>query len=298
MRGSGACEHRKLIATDLDGTFLSPDSSVSAENSSAVLAAQEAGITGGLRDRPPDPVAGGHPGSAGGAPDRDRQQRRRALRRRRPTRWSTGSPSTRPPPWMRWPASVPSSTTSGSPSSRAPGSVTNRTTRPGSPPTAAIRTSSAARWRRSCTRTWSRCWSSPPRWTSDELLSRVERVLGDRLSVTHSTARGLRPGGDQRPRGGQGSDAGPGLCPDGHRRGRRGRVRRHAQRPVDAAAGSGSRTWSRTPTPRCWRRASRRCRPTPSRGSGRPSADSSAEPDERGDGPDRAAGWRSACCRC
>ena len=45
MRGSGACEHPKLIATDLDGTFLSPDSSVSAENSSAVLAAQEAGVT-------------------------------------------------------------------------------------------------------------------------------------------------------------------------------------------------------------------------------------------------------------
>ena len=35
----------KLIATDLDGTFLSPDASVSAENSAAVLAAQEAGIT-------------------------------------------------------------------------------------------------------------------------------------------------------------------------------------------------------------------------------------------------------------
>jgi Cof subfamily protein (haloacid dehalogenase superfamily) len=35
----------KLIATDLDGTFLSPDESVSAENSAAVLAAQEAGIT-------------------------------------------------------------------------------------------------------------------------------------------------------------------------------------------------------------------------------------------------------------
>ncbi|HYI55034.1 MAG TPA: HAD hydrolase family protein, partial [Microlunatus sp.] len=34
-----------MIATDLDGTFLAPDSSVSAENSSAVLAAQEAGIT-------------------------------------------------------------------------------------------------------------------------------------------------------------------------------------------------------------------------------------------------------------
>lgn len=35
----------KLIATDLDGTFLSPDESVSAENSAAVQAAQEAGIT-------------------------------------------------------------------------------------------------------------------------------------------------------------------------------------------------------------------------------------------------------------
>jgi Cof subfamily protein (haloacid dehalogenase superfamily) len=35
----------KLIATDLDGTFLSPDSSVSPENSAAVLAAQEAGVT-------------------------------------------------------------------------------------------------------------------------------------------------------------------------------------------------------------------------------------------------------------
>ena len=35
----------KLIATDLDGTFLSPDESVSAENSAAVRAAQEAGIT-------------------------------------------------------------------------------------------------------------------------------------------------------------------------------------------------------------------------------------------------------------
>jgi Cof subfamily protein (haloacid dehalogenase superfamily) len=34
----------KLIATDLDGTFLSPDGSVSAENSAAVLAAQAAGI--------------------------------------------------------------------------------------------------------------------------------------------------------------------------------------------------------------------------------------------------------------
>ena len=34
----------RLIATDLDGTFLSPDESVSAENSAAVLAAQEAGI--------------------------------------------------------------------------------------------------------------------------------------------------------------------------------------------------------------------------------------------------------------
>jgi Cof subfamily protein (haloacid dehalogenase superfamily) len=34
----------KLIATDLDGTFLSPDESVSAENSAAVLAAQEAGV--------------------------------------------------------------------------------------------------------------------------------------------------------------------------------------------------------------------------------------------------------------
>lgn len=34
----------KLIATDLDGTFLSPDESVSAQNSAAVLAAQEAGI--------------------------------------------------------------------------------------------------------------------------------------------------------------------------------------------------------------------------------------------------------------
>lgn len=35
----------KLIATDLDGTFLSPDASVSSENSAAVLAAQEAGVT-------------------------------------------------------------------------------------------------------------------------------------------------------------------------------------------------------------------------------------------------------------
>lgn len=35
----------KLIATDLDGTFLSPDESVSAENSAAVLAAQQAGVT-------------------------------------------------------------------------------------------------------------------------------------------------------------------------------------------------------------------------------------------------------------
>ena len=35
----------KLIATDLDGTFLSPDESVSELNSAAVLAAQEAGIT-------------------------------------------------------------------------------------------------------------------------------------------------------------------------------------------------------------------------------------------------------------
>lgn len=34
----------KLIATDLDGTFLSPDQSVSAVNSAAVLAAQQAGI--------------------------------------------------------------------------------------------------------------------------------------------------------------------------------------------------------------------------------------------------------------
>ncbi len=34
----------QLIATDLDGTFLSPDGSVSAENSAAVRAAQEAGI--------------------------------------------------------------------------------------------------------------------------------------------------------------------------------------------------------------------------------------------------------------
>lgn len=34
----------QLIATDLDGTFLSPDGSVSAENSAAVLAAQQAGI--------------------------------------------------------------------------------------------------------------------------------------------------------------------------------------------------------------------------------------------------------------
>lgn len=34
----------RLIATDLDGTFLSPDESVSALNSAAVLAAQEAGI--------------------------------------------------------------------------------------------------------------------------------------------------------------------------------------------------------------------------------------------------------------
>lgn len=34
----------KLIATDLDGTFLSPDESVSQLNSEAVLAAQEAGI--------------------------------------------------------------------------------------------------------------------------------------------------------------------------------------------------------------------------------------------------------------
>jgi len=35
----------RLIATDLDGTFLSPDETVSAENSAAVLAAQQAGIT-------------------------------------------------------------------------------------------------------------------------------------------------------------------------------------------------------------------------------------------------------------
>ena len=34
----------QLIATDLDGTFLSPDGSVSAENAAAVLAAQSAGI--------------------------------------------------------------------------------------------------------------------------------------------------------------------------------------------------------------------------------------------------------------
>ena len=34
----------QLIATDLDGTFLSPDGTVSAENSAAVLAAQAAGI--------------------------------------------------------------------------------------------------------------------------------------------------------------------------------------------------------------------------------------------------------------
>lgn len=35
----------KLIATDLDGTFLSPDETVSEENSAAVLEAQEAGVT-------------------------------------------------------------------------------------------------------------------------------------------------------------------------------------------------------------------------------------------------------------
>lgn len=35
----------KLIATDLDGTFLSPDETVSAENSAAVLEAQESGVT-------------------------------------------------------------------------------------------------------------------------------------------------------------------------------------------------------------------------------------------------------------
>lgn len=34
----------KLIATDLDGTFLSPDGSVSEQNSAAVLAAQAAGV--------------------------------------------------------------------------------------------------------------------------------------------------------------------------------------------------------------------------------------------------------------
>jgi Cof subfamily protein (haloacid dehalogenase superfamily) len=34
----------KLIVSDLDGTFLSPDGSVSAENSAAVLAAQSAGV--------------------------------------------------------------------------------------------------------------------------------------------------------------------------------------------------------------------------------------------------------------
>ena len=34
----------KLIATDLDGTFLSPDGTVSADNAAAVLAAQAAGI--------------------------------------------------------------------------------------------------------------------------------------------------------------------------------------------------------------------------------------------------------------
>ena len=123
------------------------------------------GRHGGLRDRPPDPVAGGDPGSARRTPDGDRQQRRGPLRRggRRDDR--PDHHRHRRGPGRGDPHPYASSTTSGSPSSRAPGSVTNRTTRPGSPPTAAIRTSSAARWRRSCTRTWSRCWSSPPRWS-------------------------------------------------------------------------------------------------------------------------------------
>lgn len=42
--GSVLDESPELIVTDLDGTFLSPDGTVSATNSAAVLAAQEAGI--------------------------------------------------------------------------------------------------------------------------------------------------------------------------------------------------------------------------------------------------------------
>lgn len=44
-RAAGPCPRPpKLIATDLDGTFLSPDGTVSAENCAAVLAAQTAGV--------------------------------------------------------------------------------------------------------------------------------------------------------------------------------------------------------------------------------------------------------------
>ncbi len=45
MTGAARPEPVRLVATDLDGTFLSPDGSVSAENSAAVLAAQQAGLT-------------------------------------------------------------------------------------------------------------------------------------------------------------------------------------------------------------------------------------------------------------
>src|SRR4028118_412009 len=42
--GSGHRSVPRLIVTDLDGTFLSPDGSVSAQNAQAVAAAQSSGI--------------------------------------------------------------------------------------------------------------------------------------------------------------------------------------------------------------------------------------------------------------
>ena len=118
----------KLIATDLDGTFLSPDESVSAENSAAVLAAQEAGITVVFATGRPIRWLEVIRGPARRAPDGDRQQRRGPLRRRgrrddRPDhhrhRRGAGGGGAHPRGRRRM---------SGSPSSRAPGSATSRTT--------------------------------------------------------------------------------------------------------------------------------------------------------------------------
>ena len=208
---------------------------------------------------------------AGRAPDGDRQQRRGRSTTWARGRWSTGSDHrSRRRPGRGASRSAPRCRTPASPSSRAPGSATSprtgtwpadRRRRPG----AVHRPGRGDRVRRGVRQD---AGAESSARAGRAAGARCSALVGDTLTATHSAAARVRAGRDQRARGEQGDHAGPLLRAARHRRGPRLPPSGTCRMMSPCSAGPGCRTWSPTPTPRCWRWTSRSCRATPTPASG------------------------------